>query len=119
MITERSGDEAALTFSKATYRATVTVTDNGAGKLSAKTKIAQPTDDGGDAVGRTVEAAVFLPTPPTAASPSRRRVAGGDSQREFGFTVALADGDGEPVSGTFGKGEHAVTFADGKVAFKL
>ena len=59
VITEQSGDEAALTFSKATYRATVTVTDNGAGKLSAKTKIAQLTDDAGDAVERTVEAAVF------------------------------------------------------------
>ena len=72
MITEQSGDEAALTFSKATYRATVTVTDNGAGKLSAKTKIAQ-----------------------------------------------LTDGDGEPVSGTFGKGEHAVTFTDGKATLTL
>ena len=49
----------------------------------------------------------------------KKTVVGGDSQREFGFTVALTDGDGEPVSGTFGKGEHAVTFADGKVAFKL
>ncbi len=38
-----------------------------------------------------------LPTPPRpAASPSKKTVVGGDSQREFGFTVALADGDGEP-----------------------
>lgn len=59
VITEQSGDEATLTFSKATYRATVTVTDGGAGKLSAKTKIAQLTDDAGDAAERTVEAAVF------------------------------------------------------------
>lgn len=44
----------------------------------------------------------------------KKTVVGGDSQREFGFTVTLADGDGEPVSGTFGKGEHAVTFTDGK-----
>ena len=49
----------------------------------------------------------------------KKTVVGGDSQREFGFTVALADGDGEPVSGTFGKGEHAVTFADGKATFTL
>lgn len=49
----------------------------------------------------------------------KKTVVGGDSQREFGFTVALADGDGEPVSGTFGKGEHAVTFADGKANFTL
>ena len=49
----------------------------------------------------------------------KKTVVGGDSQREFGFTVALTDGDGEPVSGTFGKGEHAVTFADGKAAFTL
>ena len=49
----------------------------------------------------------------------KKTVVGGDSQREFGFTVALADGGGEPVSGTFGKDEDAVTFADGKVAFKL
>lgn len=49
----------------------------------------------------------------------KKTVVGGDSQREFGFTVALADGDGEPVSGTFGKGEHAVTFADGKATFAL
>lgn len=49
----------------------------------------------------------------------KKTVVGGDSQREFGFTVALADGDGEPVSGTFGKGEHAVTFADGKTTFTL
>ncbi len=49
----------------------------------------------------------------------KKTVVGGDSQREFGFTVALADGDGEPVSGTFGKGEHAVTFTDGKATFKL
>lgn len=119
VITEQSGDEAALTFSKATYRATVTVTDEGAGKLSAKTKIAQLTDDAGDAVERTVEAAVFTNTAKTAASPSRRRSSAGDSQREFGFAVTLADGDGEPVSGTFGKGEHAVTFTDGKATFKL
>lgn len=49
----------------------------------------------------------------------KKTVVGGDSQREFGFAVALADGDGEPVSGTFGKGEHAVTFADGKATFTL
>lgn len=49
----------------------------------------------------------------------KKAVVGGDSQREFGFTVALADGDGGPVSGTFGKGEHAVTFTDGKAAFTL
>ena len=49
----------------------------------------------------------------------KKTVVGGDSQREFGFTVTLADGDGEPVSGAFGKGEHAVTFADGKATFTL
>ena len=119
MITEQSGDEAALTFSKATYRATVTVTDNGAGKLSAKTKIAQLTDDAGDAAERTVEAAVFTNTAKTGGLTVKKTVVGGDSQREFGFTVALADGDGEPVSGTFGKGEHAVTFTDGKATLTL
>lgn len=119
VITEQSGDEVALTFSKATYRATVTVTDNGAGKLLAKTKIAQLTDDAGDAVERTVEAAVFTNTAKTGSLTVKKTVVGGDSQREFGFTVALADGDGEPVSGTFGKGEHAVTFADGKATFTL
>lgn len=119
MITEQSGDETALTFSKATYRATVTVTDDGAGKLSAKTKVAQLTDDAGDAAGRTVEAAVFTNTAKTGSLTVKKTVVGGDSQREFGFTVALADGDGEPVSGTFGKGEHAVTFADGKATFTL
>lgn len=119
VITEQSGDEAALTFSKATYRATVTVTDNGAGKLSAKTKIAQLTDDAGDAVERTVEAAVFTNTAKTGSLTVKKTVVGGDSQREFGFTVALADGDGEPVSGTFGKGEHAVTFTDGKATSTL
>lgn len=119
VITEQSGDEATLTFSKATYRATVTVTDGGAGKLSAKTKIAQLTDDAGDAAERTVEAAVFTNIAKTGSLTVKKTVVGGDSQREFGFTVALTDGDGEPVSGTFGKGEHAVTFADGKVASKL
>lgn len=119
VITEQSGDEATPTFSKATYRATVTVTDGGAGKLSAKTKIAQLTDDAGDAAERTVEAAVFTNIAKTGSLTVKKTVVGGDSQREFGFTVALTDGDGEPVSGTFGKGEHAVTFADGKVAFKL
>ena len=119
MITEQSGDEAALTFSKATYRATVTVTDNGAGKLSAKTKIAQLTDDAGDAAERTVEAAVFTNTAKTGSLTVKKTVVGGDSQREFGFTVALADGDGATVSGTFGKGEHAVTFTDGKATFTL
>ena len=119
VITEQSGDEATLTFSKATYRATVTVTDNGAGKLSAKTKIAQLTDDAGDAAERTVEAAVFTNTAKTGSLTVKKTVVGGDSQREFGFTVALADGDGEPVSGTFGKGEHAVTFAGGKATFTL
>lgn len=49
----------------------------------------------------------------------KKTVVGGDSQREFSFTVALTDGDGEPVSGTFGKGEHAVTFTDGKTNFTL
>lgn len=49
----------------------------------------------------------------------KKTVVGGDSQREFGFTVTLTDGDGEPVSGTFGKGEHAVTFTDGKATFAL
>lgn len=119
VITEQSGDEVALTFSKATYRATVTVTDNGAGKLAAKTKIARLTDDAGDAVERTVEAAVFTNTAKTGGLTVKKTVVGGDSQREFGFTVALADGDGEPVSGTFGKGEHAVTFTDGKATFTL
>ena len=119
MITEQSGDETALTFSKATYRATVTVTDDGAGKLSAKTKVAQLTDDAGDAAERTVEAAVFTNTAKTGSLTVKKTVVGGDSQREFGFTVALADGDGEPVSGTFGKGEHAVTFTDGKMTFTL
>lgn len=119
VITEQSGDETALTFSKATYRATVTVTDNGAGKLLAKTKIAQLTDDAGDAAERTVEAAVFTNTAKTGSLIVKKTVVGGDSQREFGFTVALTDGDGEPVSGTFGKGEHAVTFTDGKATFTL
>ena len=119
MITEQSGDEAALTFSKATYRATVTVTDNGAGKLSAKTKIAQLTDDAGDAAERTVEAAVFTNTAKTGSLTVKKTVVGGDSQREFGFTVTLTDGDGESVSGTFGKGGHAVTFAGGKATFTL
>lgn len=119
VIAEQPGDETSLTFSKATYRATVTVTDNGAGKLLAKTKIAQLTDDAGDAAERTVEAAIFTNTAKTGSLTVKKTVVGGDSQREFGFTVALADGDGEPVSGTFGKGEHAVTFTDGKVTFKL
>ena len=119
VITEQPGDEAALTFSKATYRVTVTVTDDDAGKLSAKTKITQLTDDAGDAAGRTVEAAVFTNTAKTGSLTVKKTVVGGDSQREFGFTVALADGDGEPVSGTFGKGKNAVTFADGKATFTL
>lgn len=119
VVAEQPGDETSLIFSKATYRATVTVTDDGAGKLSAKTKIAQLTDDAGDAVERTVEAAVFTNTAKTGSLTVKKTVVGGDSQREFGFTVALADGDGEPVSGTFGKGEHAVTFTDGKATFTL
>ena len=119
VIAEQAGDETALTFSKATYRATVTVTDNGAGKLSAKTEIAQLTDDAGDAAERTVEAAVFTNTAKTGSLTVKKTVVGGDSQREFGFTVALADGDGEPVSGIFGKDEHAVTFTDGKATFTL
>lgn len=119
MITEQSGDETALTFSKATYRATVTVTDDGAGKLLAKTKIAQLTDDAGDVVERTVEAAVFTNTAKTGSLTVKKTVVGGDSQREFGFAITLTDGDGEPVSGTFGKGEHAVTFTDGKATFTL
>ena len=119
VIAEQAGDETALTFSKATYRATVTVTDDGTGKLSAKTKIAQLTDDAGDAVERTAEAAVFTNTAKTGALTVKKTVVGGDSQREFGFTVTLTDGDGEPVSGTFGKGGDAVEFADGKATFKL
>ena len=119
VIAEQAGDETELTFSKATYRATVTVTDDGAGKLSAKTKIAQLTDDAGNAAERTVEAAVFTNTAKTGSLTVKKTVVGGDSQREFGFTVALTDGDGEPVSGTFGKGEGAVTFTDGKATFTL
>ena len=119
VIAERAGDEAALTFSKATYRATVTVTDDGAGKLTAKTKIAQLTDDAGNAAERTVEAAVFTNTAKTGSLTVKKTVVGGDSQREFGFTVTLADKDGEPVSGTFGKGDGAVTFTDGKATFTL
>lgn len=119
VITEQSGDEASLTFSKATYRATVTVTDDGAGKLFAKTKIAQLTDDDGGAAERTVEAAVFTNTAKTGSLTVKKTVVGGDSQREFGFAVTLTDGAGEPVSGTFGKGKNAVTFAGGKATFKL
>ena len=119
VIAEQAGDEAALTFSKATYRATVTVTDEGAGKLTAKTKIAQLTDDAGNTAERTVEAAVFTNTAKTGSLTVKKTVVGGDSQREFGFTVALTDGDGEPVSGTFGEGEGAVTFTDGRATFTL
>lgn len=119
VIAEQAGDEAALTFSKATYRATVTVTDDGVGKLTAKTKIAQLTDDAGNTVERTVEAAVFTNTAKTGTLTVKKTVVGGDSQREFGFTVTLTDGDGEPVSGTFGKGDGAVTFTDGKATFTL
>lgn len=119
VIAEQAGDETALTFSKATYRATVTVTDDGAGKLAAETKIAQLTDDAGSAVERTVEAAVFTNTAKTGSLTVKKTVVGGDSQREFGFTVTLTDGDGEPVSGTFGKGESAVTFTDGRATFTL
>lgn len=119
VIAEQTGDETALSFSKATYRATVTVTDDGAGKLSAKTKIAQLTDDAGSAVERAAEAAVFTNTAKTGSLTVKKTVVGGDSQREFGFTVALADGDGEPVSGTFGEGEDAVTFTDGRATFTL
>lgn len=119
VVAEQAGDEAALTFSRATYRATVTVTDGGAGKLSAKTEIAQLTDDAGNAAERTVEAAVFTNTAKTGSLTVKKTVVGGDSQREFGFTVTLADGDGEPVSGTFGKGDGAVEFTDGKATFTL
>lgn len=119
VIAEQAGDETALTFSKATYRATVTVTDDGAGKLTAKTKITQLTDDAGNAAESTVEAAVFTNTAKTGSLTVKKTVVGGDSQREFGFTVALTDGDGEPVSGTFGEGEDAVTFTDGKATFTL
>lgn len=119
VIAEQAGDETELTFSKATYRATVTVTDDGAGRLSAKTKIAQLTDDAGNAAERTVEAAVFTNTAKTGSLTVKKTVVGGDSQREFGFAVTLTDGDGEPVSGTFGEGENAVTFTDGKAAFAL
>lgn len=119
VIAEQPGDETSLIFSKAVYRATVTVTDDGAGKLSAKTKIAQLTDDAGNAAERAVEAAVFTNTAKTGSLTVKKTVVGGDSQREFGFAVTLADGDGEPVSGTFGKGEDAVTFADGKATFTL
>ena len=119
MIAEQTGDETALTFSKATYRATVTVTDDGAGKLTAKTKIAQLTDDAGNTAESTVEAAVFTNTAKTGSLTVKKTVVGGDSQREFGFTVALADGDGEPVSGTFGEGEGAMEFTDGKATFTL
>lgn len=119
VIAEQAGDETALTFSKATYRATVTVTDDGAGKLTTKTKIAQLTDDAGNAAKRTVEAAVFTNTAKTGSLTVKKTVVGGDSQREFGFTVALTDGDGEPVSGTFGKGDGAVTFTDGRATFTL
>ena len=119
VIAEQTGDETALTFSKATYRAAVTVTDSGVGKLSAKTKIAQLTDDAGDAAERTVEAAVFTNTAKTGSLTVKKTVVGGDSQREFGFAVTLTDGDGESVSGTFGKGERAVTFAGGKATFTL
>lgn len=119
VIAEQPGDETSLIFSKAVYRATVTVTDDGAGKLSAKTKIAQLTDDAGNAAERTVEAAVFTNTAKTGGLTVKKTVVGGDSQREFGFAVALADGDGEPVSGIFGKGEHAVTFTGGKATFTL
>ncbi len=119
VIAEQAGDETALTFSKATYRATVTVTDDGAGKLTAKTKIAQLTDDASNTAERTVEAAVFTNTAKTGSLTVKKTVVGGDSQREFGFTVTLTDGDGELVSGTFGKGGDAVEFADGKATFKL
>lgn len=119
VIAEQAGDEAALTFSKATYRATVTVTDDGAGKLTAKTKIAQLTDDAGNTAERTVEAAVFTNTAKTGTLTVKKTVVGGDSQREFGFTVTLTDGDGELVSGTFGEGEDAVTFTDGRATFTL
>lgn len=119
VIAEQTGDETTLTFSKATYRATVTVTDGGAGKLSAKTKIAQLTDDDGSAAVRTVEAAVFTNTAKTGSFTVKKKVVDGDNQREFGFTVALTDRDGEPVSGTFGKGDGAVTFTDGKATFTL
>lgn len=119
VIAEQAGDETALTFSKATYRATVTVTDDGAGKLTAKTKITQLTDDAGNAAESTVEAAVFTNTAKTGSLTVKKTVVGGDGQREFGFTVALADGDGEPVSGTFGEGDGAVTFTDGRATFTL
>lgn len=119
VIAEQAGDETELTFSKATYRATVTVTDDGAGKLTAETKIAQLTDDAGSTVERTVEAAVFTNTAKTGSLTVKKTVVGGDSQREFGFAVTLTDGDGEPVSGTFGKGDGAVAFTDGKATFTL
>ena len=119
VIAEQAGDETALTFSKATYRATVTVTDDGAGKLTAKTKIAQLTDDAGNTAERTVEAAVFTNTAKAGSLTVKKTVVDGDSQREFGFTVMLADEDGEPVSGTFGKGDGAMTFTDGKATFTL
>lgn len=96
VIAEQAGDETALTFSKATYRATVTVTDNGTGKLTAKTKIAQLTDDAGNTAERTVEAAVFTNTAKTGSLTVKKTVVGGDGQREFGFAVTLTDGDGEP-----------------------
>ena len=119
VIAEQAGDETALTFSKATYRATVTVTDDGVGKLTAKTQITRLTDDAGNTAERTVEATVFTNTAKTGSLTVKKTVVGGDSQREFGFTVALADGDGATVSGTFGEGENAVEFTDGRATFTL
>lgn len=131
MITEQSGDEAALTFSKATYRATVTVTDDGAGKLSAKTKIAQLTDDAGDAAGRTVEAAVFTNTYGTVtegrdvstAGLFTKTLEGRDWAEGDSFQFALTGEDGAPMPEGSADGSKTVsvtaagTKAGDRVAF--
>jgi pilin isopeptide linkage protein/uncharacterized repeat protein (TIGR01451 family) len=44
---------------------------------------------------------------------------GGNADDEFEVTVELKDGSGDPISGTFGEGDDAVTFTDGKAVIKL
>ena len=44
---------------------------------------------------------------------------GGNADDEFEITVELKDGSGDPISGTFGTGDDAVTFTDGKAVIKL
>ncbi|MBQ7354177.1 MAG: hypothetical protein IJW62_01510 [Clostridia bacterium] len=113
VVAERAGNLGGVTYDGATFRVTVTVTDNGAGELVASVAYA-------DASGKTVDAITFRNTytaRPATVSVSGNKLLGGRELKDAEFTFGLYQTDAGFSAANAVLVDHAQNAMDGTFRF--